>query len=315
MRDRRDFAAEVADAIEVGDMRRLRALAIEMAGKLSAVEDKKARDRTRKARNSTDSTESPEFQRPPLPSLSSPTPLLNPSFPPVSSSTSNAPQIEEKNGPGQIVGAIVGDVNAYAVGLCTAANNANTKRWGEQPLPIRWDSGHSLELAEELVKASVPLELARSTIAAVIAKSKNRQAFRALSYFRNAIFEAQSGAVQRGHDRSATAPGDPGGARAAATEESERRRQLEKLRDVYDGERKAAVLRWRLHPDNAAEVNRMNAEADRRFKHVTRTVSGRMDRLTFLATEEAAAVAFPPFEEWARARDAQPPPVSAESRG
>lgn len=228
---------------------------------------------------------------------------------PKTSATERANEDEKTEAP-KIVGAIVPDYSAYAIGLATATNKGNTDRWGEQPLVVLWSHPTTVEIATELMGLGVPLELARSTIAAVVRKANVAGPFRGVRYFRNPILEAHAAEKQREHDRTAKSPEDPTGAKAESIAHAERQRESARLRTEYENAEKAARAAWRSNPANVAEVRKIQGEADQRFGHVAHTFTGRGDRLTFLTDAERLAVAFPPFEEWLAARQTAGAPAA-----
>lgn len=64
-------------------------------------------------------------------------------------------------------------VHGFATKLAMAANAAITKRWGEQPSPIRASAGRSVEAAQALITAQVPLEFAVPVIDRLCEKARD----------------------------------------------------------------------------------------------------------------------------------------------
>lgn len=94
--------------------------------------------------------------------------------------------------------------------LAIAANRAVEARWGEQTRPLLPGHGPTVQLAEELVTAGVPLEIAEASIARqVLAKSDDPP--RSLAYFRAGILgdwsAHQTRTLAAGLDPAATPPG------------------------------------------------------------------------------------------------------------
>lgn len=232
---------------------------------------------------------------PPLPSPSFPTPHITPSFPPVAPTATERSEAAKPD-PDAIA--------EYAKGLATAANKAITARWGEQINVIVWSNGHSVALAATLVQRGVPLELARSAIAAVIRKAKQQEPFRSLSYFERPILEEFDKAHQRQLDRRATdAPPSP------REIEERQRKERDLLQGEYTRERTAALTRWRLDPANEADVERIQREANSRFAATSKSsdFEVRADRNRFIIAEESAAAEFPSLDEWLANRTQSPP--------
>lgn len=312
----RDYPAEIVAAIQAADVTKLGRIAMELHGRLAADDERRARQAAKKRRQRGETRENVPGQGgtsgdiggqegtgrdsrdTPLVSLSSPTPLLNPSLPP------SAPTATER---GETAKPSADAIEHYAIGLCTAANRAITARWGEQTNPIRWSAGHSIALAEALGKNGVPLELARSTISAVIRKAKQRAPFTNLSYFEKPIFEAHDSAKQRQFDRQSSTA-----APSQREMDEQRRKQQEQLQGEYNRERSAALTRWRLDPKNEAEVERIQREANSRFTATSKSndFEVRADRNRFTIAEESAAADFPPFDTWLSQRAQSPPAIA-----
>lgn len=280
-------------------------------------DDKKARDRSRKPRNSANSTEQLEFRAPPS-SPSFPTPLLTTPSPvvPVADLTPS-----EQTNSGRVVGTIAPppdtptltleeslDANAYALGLTTAANRGITAKFGEQPTPYVWSNTYTLGLAEELVRLKVPLEFARSAI--VDGCGKLREKPRGVNYFRPVILAAFNASEQRVLDRASSAPaalsrpGPVSAGTAAARQyyDSGKAAELEREREGYDIERRAAGDRWADQVATAAELAAIRAGASKDMANVPsvglreRAIAGAVS----LSCSRAAG--FPAFEEWQKAK-------------
>jgi hypothetical protein len=73
--------------------------------------------------------------------------------------------------------------------LVAAANRAIAQRWGEQPNPIRWDAGTTIEAVDTLRTAGVPTDFAADTIAAWCATAKKDRPPGTLNYFAKLVVE------------------------------------------------------------------------------------------------------------------------------
>ena len=203
---------------------------------------------------------------PPLPSLSSPAPLTNPSFPPGSTPATQPGDEAKSEAPRDpsIAGVIVPDTTPerYAIGIASAINKAQTERWGEQPNPVVWSNGHTVALRDKLMGAGVPIELARTTIGAVVRKHKGAP-FTNAAYFEKPILDAWDAERQKRHDRTADAPGQ-----SPAEVRADREREAQKLRDpsTCDGHRKGGTCRaqvYRFRRPSAAKKYAKLPEAER----------------------------------------------------
>lgn len=194
------------------------------------------------------------------------------------------------------------EATQYAGKMAAAMNAAITARWGEQPNIVRYTTG--LQLAEDLVREGVSLDLACGAIASACARSKMPRPPSALEYMRNPIRQAVEEATQREFNAADTTPmakrgGAPKAIGAAGDEEGERRR--------YDAERREAGMAWgKAHEP---EVRAIELALNETYGALL-TTSGfvRETRDKQLVIECAKRAGFPEFDAWKRTRPPPAPP-------
>jgi phage replication O-like protein O len=201
------------------------------------------------------------------------------------------------------------EIRDYAVRLSTAANAGITARWGEQPSPLNYATG--LQLAEDLRRAGIPLEIARHAIASVCAASKNDRPPYTLSYFKGAILDAYRDAEQKAFNAADPAtvglrPGEKRGGQPraiAAIVNADTRAAEHKLRARHDDERRHAAIEWGKDPAHHAAYAEIVAEATAKYEAIITTAWGQKARDAAVVLACAELAQFPAFEKWAAQHD------------
>lgn len=186
--------------------------------------------------------------------------------------------------------------------MSTALNLGITRRWTEQPMPVHYVTG--LQLAEELVAAGVPIDLARATITSVCLASKNERPPKTLGYFREPILEAFRGAEQRAlNDAAARGGAAKRGLAPIANVVSADRANGERAdRAAYDVARRAAATAWINDPANRAALARVKHTLDEKYAKIAESGwKARAYEADFVIAI-AETVGFPNFETWAAQR-------------
>jgi len=196
------------------------------------------------------------------------------------------------------------EVQRYAVGMATAANNAITEKWGAQPNVLHWS--RACPLASELVARNVPLDLARVAIANCVRRSKNERPPASFNFFASAIDDEVRAQEQRALDRVHPAP-------AASVKPTRISAALQppgtiSLADKNDRERawasarRAAGIAWGKDPNNAARYREFVEKATAEYRDFFEggnppnwVVNARDKRVIELCADAAG---FPTLREW-----------------
>lgn len=101
-------------------------------------------------------------------------------------------------------------VQGIKVALTIAANDAITRRFGEQPTQHLSSSGTALETAQAIADAGVPLDFACNAVAEMVDRFKGDRLPRSLSYFLPGILDEWKRATDPGRGTWAMDPKSPG---------------------------------------------------------------------------------------------------------
>lgn len=97
-----------------------------------------------------------------------------------------------------VVGVVIGQPMELALQITIAANHAVTRKWGEQTHP--YIHGQSYELAQSLIEAGVPLDVAKASVVEQVERSGRTAPPRSINWFRPGIItyhhEQQQKAIQ-----------------------------------------------------------------------------------------------------------------------
>lgn len=202
-------------------------------------------------------------------------------------------------------------IREFAIRLATAANDGIGQRWyaaagGLNPNPLTYVTG--LELASELVKLGVPIELARHTIAAVCAGSKQPKPPSHPNYFRQAIVDAFAAAEQRAFDAADSGKNVTrgGGPRPIAAVIAPRRsdQELKALQQAYDAEQRAAAATWAKDPTNRIAVAELADTITAKYANMAASKWRDMAITHDVVRESAKRAGFPTFDAWLESRGA-----------
>lgn len=118
--------------------------------------------------------------------------------------TDNREQRSETENPvvvGEIAGVVIGQPAEYALQATIAANRAVTARWGPQAHPYL--HGQSYVLADALLEAGVPLDIARQSIASQCEKSQKASPPKSINWFKDGVLQDFAEQQQRAIDGAA----------------------------------------------------------------------------------------------------------------
>lgn len=183
--------------------------------------------------------------------------------------------------------------------MSVALNLGIARRWTEQPNPVHYNTG--LQLAEDLIAAGVPIDLARSTITSVCLASKNEKPPKTLSYFREPILESFRAAEQKALNEAAS-----GGAvikRGMATIANVVSAKDERAdRAAYDIARRESAATWINDPANRAALASVKQTLDEKYAKIAdsgwKTRAYEADFVIAIAEKTG----FPNFETWSSQR-------------
>jgi hypothetical protein len=177
-----------------------------------------------------------------------------------------------------------------------------------------WSNTYTLEMAEELVRLEVPLELARSAI--VDACAKLRQRPHGVKYFRPVVLAAFNATAQRALDQASSAPGtlQRTGTNPAARVAYNPGNSEHAQRKEYDADLRDAARAWLADSANESAAETIKADA------MTANADVPSEGLRAIAVEmdvnKAAAKAwgFPDFGQWCEERKAEDASLEGHKR-
>lgn len=197
------------------------------------------------------------------------------------------------------------DVDSYAVKLATAANNAITERYGEQPNPLHWSRATSL--AAELLNRGVDIDLARKAIAQCVRTSKNGEPPKSMNYFANVIDDAVKADEMRALNAAHPAPArsvKPARIAVNASADGISITTKHDLEREYRAAKRDAGIAWGKDVGNKEQYRALVAAATKEFADFLAgespqpwAVRARDSRIVDLCADAAG---FPAFDVWIR---------------
>lgn len=191
----------------------------------------------------------------------------------------------------------------FALGITTAANQAVTRKWGEQTRPYFY--GMSTDLAAELMAEGVPLATAQRAITDQVEKSKAPKPPSVITYFRNGILEAARTDEQRRLDRAnpvlvaqSRERGGPPTSLAYSLSTVQLERDEREVATKYDELRREAARTWAEDPAHAVQVAAIHAAAKAAAVLDITTGMGKRAYEADVIARIAVAAGFPDFDTW-----------------
>lgn len=200
-------------------------------------------------------------------------------------------------------------VRQYAIAMSTSANKGIEYRWGEQPNPVTYVTG--IELAEELLDAGVPVEIARTTIVSICHASKLARPPKTLRYFRDAILDANRDAEQRAFNAAdpgtkSERGGEPRPLSATLGDANRDRLERERLELEHGKALTAAAIAWGKDPKNRAAYQAIVERVAAKYAEFPSDAQWvAKARAGDIIAECAKAAEFPDFATWRAGRDAK----------